>query len=261
MTAEPLRYPADHWLRSTDPETVLRESAKQQSLAYSRVKNHFLRELMGPVEGKRFLDFGCGSGFFTVEAAKRGAACAAGVDALAPCLEAARLLAGREGVGSRSHFVRGESFSAVARLSPFDVILLRDVIEHVEDDAALLSGAAALLSPSGRLILATQNARSANYILEGAIQRFVLKNGNWRGWDPTHLRFYTPGRLTGLLEGAGLRPTGWRSGYIIPHKIPCPSGMGRSYLRLGILARLDMILGRTVPFDRLGWSLMVRAER
>jgi 2-polyprenyl-6-hydroxyphenyl methylase/3-demethylubiquinone-9 3-methyltransferase len=261
MTAEPRRYAADHWLRSADPETVLRESAKQQSLAYSRVKNHFLWELIGPVEGKRFLDFGCGSGFFTVEAAKRGAACAAGIDALEPCLAAAQLSADRERVGERTWFVRGETVSAVPDRRPFDVILLRDVIEHVEDDSALLSEAAALLSPAGRLILATQNARSANYLLEGAVQRFVLKKRNWCGWDPTHLRFYTPGRLARLLAGAGLRPTAWRSGYIIPHKIPRPSGPGRSYIRLAILARLDRVLGRTAPFDRLGWSLMVRAER
>ena len=261
MTTGPRQYPTDHWLRSADPETLLSESEKQQSLAYSRVKNHFLWELIGPVEGKRFLDFGCGSGFFTVEAVTRGASSALGVDALETCLAAAQLLADREGVGERASFVQGESLSALSNRHPFEVILLRDVIEHVENDSGLLAQAAALLSPTGRIILSTQNAWSVNYLLEGAVQRFFLKNRTWCGWDPTHLRFYTPGRLTRLLGESGLRPTAWRSGYLIPHKIPRPFGRSHTYIRLGILAGLDRVLGRVAPFDRLGWSLMVRAER
>jgi 2-polyprenyl-6-hydroxyphenyl methylase/3-demethylubiquinone-9 3-methyltransferase len=261
MTTGPRQYPTDHWLTSADPEALLSASGKQQSLAYSRVKNHFLWELIGPVEGKRFLDFGCGSGFFTVEVAKRGAASAVGVDALETCLAAAKLLAERERVSERTAFVKGESLSAASERRPFDVILLRDVIEHVENDSALLSRAADLLSPTGRLILSTQNAWSANYLLEGALQRFFLRNRKWCGWDPTHLRFYTPKRLARLLGESGLRPTAWRSGYLIPHKIPRPFGKERTYIRLGILARLDRVLGRVTPFDRLGWSLMVRAER
>jgi len=261
MTTGPRNYPEDHWLRSTDAEAILDGSGRQQSLAYSRVKNHFLWELIGTVEGKRFLDFGCGAGFFLVEAAKRGAAAAVGVDALETCRAAAQLSADREGVGGRTYLVAGNSLSALPDRRPFDVVLLRDVLEHVEEDSALLLRAAGLLSPTGRLILATQNSRSANYLIEGAIQRFLLKNRNWCGWDPTHLRFYTPGRLARLLADSGLRPTAWRSGYLIPHKIPRPFCPERRYLRLEILARLDRVLGRVTPFDRLGWSLMVRAER
>ncbi|MEI8354932.1 MAG: methyltransferase domain-containing protein [Deltaproteobacteria bacterium] len=261
MTTGPLDYPTDHWLKSADPEALLSASVKQQSLAYSQVKNYFLWELIGTVEGIRLLDFGCGSGFFMVEAVKRGAASAVGVDALESCLAAARLLAERERVAERTVFVRGESLSAVSNRHLFDVILLRDVIEHVDDDSLLLSQAARLLSPRGRLIVATQNAWSLNYFLEGAIQRFILKKQSWFGWDPTHLRFYTPKRLTRLLGEAGLRPTSWRSGYLFPHKIPSPFGKNRKYIRLEILARLDRFLGRVTPFNRLGWSLMVRGER
>jgi 2-polyprenyl-6-hydroxyphenyl methylase/3-demethylubiquinone-9 3-methyltransferase len=261
MTTGRLRYPADHWLGSTDPESLLRASERQQSLAYSRVKNLFLWELIGECEGARLLDFGCGSGFFTVEAARRGAALAVGVDALETCLAAARVSAARKGVGERTSFIWGESVSTVSGHGPFDIILMRDVIEHIADDSLHLSRSAELLAPGGRLVLATQNARSVNYLLEGSVQRILLRRKDWCGWDPTHLRFYTPGRLELLLRRSGLRPTSWRSGYIVPHKIPAPFGKRGTYVRLEILTALDRLLGRVFPFDRLGWSLMVRAER
>ena len=46
----------------------------QQSKAYSRVKNAYIRDLIGNLSGKRFLDYGCGAGMFVVHAASSGAA-------------------------------------------------------------------------------------------------------------------------------------------------------------------------------------------
>jgi hypothetical protein len=67
--------------------------------------------------------------------------------------------------------------------------------------------------------------------------------------------------LADLLGKSGLRPTSWRSSYLVPHKIPIPFGRRRQFLRLGLLTGLDRLLGWVSPFDRLGWCLMVRAER
>ncbi len=73
MDNERKQYPDDHWLRSRDPEKAFAAYMEQQSKAYSRVKNAFVRELLGDLKGKRFLDYGCGGGMFTVHAAVQGA--------------------------------------------------------------------------------------------------------------------------------------------------------------------------------------------
>ena len=74
-------YPDDHWLRSHDPEKALAAYLDQQNKAYSRAKNAFILELLGDLKGKRFLDYGCGAGMFTVHAALEGASEVVGVDA------------------------------------------------------------------------------------------------------------------------------------------------------------------------------------
>lgn len=250
------RYPRDHWLRGGDPRAVLRAYAGQQAKAYSRVKNRFITELLGDLAGQNFLDYGCGPGRFLLHAARAGARRVVGVEAEATALAAARLLLeGREPrVDCQLACARDWPFSPAAS---FDVILLKDVIEHLPDDLGLLRQAARSLSPRGRLVVGTQNAWSLNYLVEGFAQRRLLGHRHWQGWDPTHLRFYTPPGLEGLLARAGLEVTAWRSSYLVPHKLP--RGGGR-YLRLEFLTRLDELLGWRRPLDRLGWCLMARAR-
>lgn len=251
-------YPAGHWLRSSDPELVLAAGAKQQALTYSRIKSAFLFELLGDISGATVLDFGCGAGFFAAEAAKRGAARVFCLDAQPTALAAAALLASRLGLSARMTFLAAQDapFLPEAR---FSVICLRDVIEHVADDLALLQSLAKHLAPGGRMVLATQNSWSLNYVLEGGRRRFLLGQRDWLGWDPTHVRFYTPRRLSATLRKAGLRPQAWRAAYLFPHKIPNPFKSEKQFWRIEPLAHLDRVLGRLFPLNHLGWSLMVGA--
>jgi 2-polyprenyl-6-hydroxyphenyl methylase/3-demethylubiquinone-9 3-methyltransferase len=250
------RYPAGHWLRDADPRRVLAAYAQQQGKAYSRVKNQFIAELLGDLAGKSFLDYGCGPGWFLAHAARAGARRIVGVDGEATALAAAALLL-------RDRPAQADLALVCARDLPFgpgasfDVILLKDVIEHLPDDLGLLSGAARLLAPGGRLVVSTQNAWSLNYLLEGFVQRRLRGRRDWQGWDPTHLRFYTPPGLAALLARAGLEAQAWRSSYLVPHKLP--RGGGR-YLRLDFLTGLDRLLGRREPLARLGWCLMAQAR-
>lgn len=233
---------------------------EQQSKSYSQTKNAFVRELIGSLEGRRFLDFGCGAGLFTVQAARLGAALAVGVDGEASVLNTARYFAGSQGLADRCHFVCGRAFPSLPAGKRFDVILLKDVLEHVEDDRELLCAAARALSPGGRLVLSTQNALSLNYLMEGTYRRWVLRQQDWCGWDATHVRFYTPGSLRGKLAEAGLQIVAWRSAYVIPHKLPAPPSSGRQFLRLEAVSRADRFLGRVFPLCILGWCLMAGAE-
>jgi 2-polyprenyl-6-hydroxyphenyl methylase / 3-demethylubiquinone-9 3-methyltransferase len=260
MSDERKTYPDDHWLRSEDPELALKAYLEQQNKAYSRVKNAFIRELLGDLEGKRVLDFGCGAGFFTVFAAQAGALQVVGVDAEETALATARHFARTEGVEHLCSFVHSEHFPKSLGRMAFDVIIMKDVIEHVPDDLSLLRAAAGAIVPAGKLVLSTQNALSLNYLIQGTYRRKWLGEEDWFGWDPTHLRFYTPMSLDFKLKEAGFRPVGWRSVYIIPYKLPAPPGSDKKFLRIDALSWIDAKLGKIFPYNRLGWNVIVEAH-
>jgi len=260
MTAERKRYENAHWIRSQDQAKALDAYLDQQSKAYSRAKNAHVAELIGDLGGKRFLDYGCGGGLFTVHAALSGAAASVGVDAEETVLATARYHATTEGVERLCHFVASETFPRFSPPLRFDVILIKDVIEHVMDDQALLDEAAHTLVPGGRLVISTQNCLSLNYAVQGTYHRILRRDKQWYGWDETHVRFYTPFDLQRKLRNAGLTVTAWRSAYIVPYKLPAFPGSSRQFSRLDFLSWIDRTLGRVFPYNRLGWSLIVRAE-
>jgi 2-polyprenyl-6-hydroxyphenyl methylase / 3-demethylubiquinone-9 3-methyltransferase len=260
MTRESKRYPEDHWIRSTDAESALHAYLEQQSKAYSRVKNDFVKELLGDLQGKRFLDYGCGGGWFTVYAAQAGAGLVLGVDGEEAVISTARHFARKESVDGICHFVAGKSFPSLPGGLRFDVILMKDVIEHVDRDQELLERAASALVPGGTLVLSTQNSLSLNYLFQGTYHRMLLGDETWYGWDPTHVRFYTPMSLRRKLRNAGLVCKEWRSAYIIPYKIPAPAGSKKQFYRIDLLSRVDRTLGRVFPYNRLGWNVIVKAQ-
>ena len=259
MSASRPRYPDDHWLRGHDPAATLARYLDQQSKAYSRVKLRFMRQLLGEVAGKRLLDFGCGGGLLAVEAARAGAAQVVGMDAEPGILAAAGLLAARRGVGPELRLVCRDRLPAPGAYGRFDLIVVKDVLEHIPDDASFLRSASRLLRPGGGLVVATQNAWSLNFLLEGGYHRLLRREHDWWGWDPTHLRFYSPRRLRAALQAAGLCCAQWRGAYLLPYKIPAPPWSGRQFWRVDALSGLDRLLGRVAPFNALGWSIMVRA--
>lgn len=252
------RYPESHWLRSDDPERAINAYMDQQSKAYSKIKNAFVQDLLGDLRGKRFLDYGCGAGMFTVLAAKSGALEVVGIDAEHAALETAKYFADQEQVGHLCRFFRLDQFPKT--LGPrFDVVLMKDVIEHVPDDEDLLWAARKVLVPGGRLVVSTQNALSMNYLIEGSYQRFFRGNSSWFGWDPTHLRFYTPMSLDRKLKRAGFKSAAWRSVYLIPYKLPGWGISHKEFLRIDWLSWIDRALGGVFPYSRLGWNIIVRA--
>ena len=261
MPEKRLRYEEGHWLRSGDPEEAVRACMEQQSKAYSKVKTRHVVDLLGDLSGARLLDYGCGAGFFSVLCAGAGAAFVAGVDAEAGALSTARYFAAKEGVQDVCFFLCSHRFPSFSPKARFDVVLLKDVVEHVEDDRALLQAAAGVLAPGGSIVLSTQNKMSLNYLLEGTYHRILRGNKDWYGWDPTHLRFYTPRSLEGRLTEAGLKCTEWRSAYLLPYKLPpLPFSEGR-FFRIDGLSMLDRALGKRFPFNRFGWSITVKAVK
>jgi 2-polyprenyl-6-hydroxyphenyl methylase/3-demethylubiquinone-9 3-methyltransferase len=137
---------------------------------------------------------------------------------------------------------------------------MKDVMEHVPNDRALLEDVAEAVAPGGLLVISTQNSFSLNYLVQGTYHRIIQGDENWYGWDPTHVRFYTPMSLKRKLKEAGFKSVAWRSAYIIPYKLPGLPWTGKEFFRIDSLSWIDRTLGRVSPYNRLGWNIMVKAR-
>lgn len=85
---------------------------------------------------------------------------------------------------------------------PFDVVVLGDVAEHVDDPVALLDGARRSLAPGGRVVLTTPNP----YLVHRAWQH--LRGGFPDSAD--HGVLLGPGQVLALASRAGLTLETWR---------------------------------------------------
>lgn len=90
---------------------------------------------------------------------------------------------------------RIEEFSSPAC---FDLILLLNLIEHVEDPLAVLSKTAALLAPGGRAIIKTPNMDS--------LDARLFRHQSWGGYHcPRHWTLFTPESFSAAAARAGLK--------------------------------------------------------
>jgi 2-polyprenyl-3-methyl-5-hydroxy-6-metoxy-1,4-benzoquinol methylase len=80
-------------------------------------------------------------------------------------------------------------------LGQFDVVLLGELIEHVDDSGALLDAAATLMAPDGILVVTTPNARRLMDVLLAAVGREIV--------HPDHVAIYSARTLVGALERRG----------------------------------------------------------
>jgi ubiquinone/menaquinone biosynthesis C-methylase UbiE len=110
-----------------------------------------LLSVLGPVEGKRCLDLGSDNGVVSLLLRKQGGAWASG-DLTPETVEAIRGLVERD-----VHLVVEDKLPFPD--AEFDVVVVADMIEHVEHEAAFVAELARVLKPGGRLVVNTPHAR------------------------------------------------------------------------------------------------------
>jgi 2-polyprenyl-6-hydroxyphenyl methylase/3-demethylubiquinone-9 3-methyltransferase len=259
-TKRRLQYDASHWTREQDERKALDQYLGLGELVFNRTTSELITSMTGDVSGKRILDYGGGAGIMAIPYAKRGADVVL-VDAEANALRTAQYYARREGVEKRIQAIHSEVLPSFLKNERFDIVLAKDVIEHIEDDQQFLADLSACQRRQGILLLSTQNSRSLNYLLEGTYQKRWRGNTGWCGWDQTHLRFYTAASLGTRLEKAGYRAERWASVYVVPYNILSWLFLLKVEIELPVLRYCDLSIGRIFPFNRLGWKIIVRAAR
>jgi ubiquinone/menaquinone biosynthesis C-methylase UbiE len=151
--------------------------------------------LLGNVrKGERVLDVGCGEGRFAVELIRTGAE-VVGIDVAAEPLRRAQ----KRHPGLDLRQVPAAGTWPLPNAS-FDAVWAGEVIEHVADTAGWLSEARRVLRSGGSLLLSTPDHGRLR-MLRWALAPRAFEDH----FDPRadHLRFYTRGTLTALLEDFG----------------------------------------------------------
>jgi 2-polyprenyl-6-hydroxyphenyl methylase / 3-demethylubiquinone-9 3-methyltransferase len=141
------------------------------------------------LSGLRMLDIGCGAGLLCEPFARLGAQ-VIGIDPSASNIAAARLHA------DRSHLsidYRCTSVEEMDLRERFDVVLAMEVVEHVNDVGLFLSRCAAMMKPTGLMVIATLNRNWKSFALAIVGAEYILRwlpRGTHR-WD----KFVTPDEL------------------------------------------------------------------
>lgn len=90
----------------------------------------------------------------------------------------------------------------------FDLIILREAIEHVRDGEATLAACRRVLRPGGCIALTTPNRWDARRPF------FALTRREWSGdADPTHTHIYSPAEMRAILHRVGFARVRVRTGF------------------------------------------------
>jgi SAM-dependent methyltransferase len=146
----------------------------------------------------RVLDVGCGQGGF-LDRARAAGLQTAGLDASPAAVAAAR---------ERGFDVRLASAAAhpFEDEPPFDLITMWDVLEHLEDPRAALTGCLHRLAPGGRLVVLTPAMGSVFDRVGLAIYRAAGPRADRllrMCWSAQHLLRFEPGGLCAVLRDLG----------------------------------------------------------
>lgn len=187
---------------------------------------------VGALQGLRIADIGCGAGLMCEPLAQRGAR-VVGVDAAANNIAAARLHA--KAGGLHIDYRVGEPDVALHDGESFDVLLLLEVVEHVDDVQAFVRDTSAHLAPGGLLLASTINRTLRSYLaaIVGAELVFrVLPRGTHR-WaqfvrpDELERSAVACGLAAGERRGMAYLPAVHRTWWTRDLSVNCIASFGR----------------------------------
>lgn len=190
-------------------------------------------------DGLRILDLGCGSGYAVTRFLGAPADRVLGLDLYRPNIDYATLHFAREGLA----FECRSAASLVDSHETFDVVVLADVLEHLDDPLSVLTQCRRLLAPDGMLLVTIPNGRGPFEIESGiaripllgylllrgvtglasVLNRFGPLKGRWTAElartpadlpynsESGHVQFFSRAAIHTLLARAGFRVAAFRN--------------------------------------------------
>jgi 2-polyprenyl-3-methyl-5-hydroxy-6-metoxy-1,4-benzoquinol methylase/predicted RNA-binding Zn-ribbon protein involved in translation (DUF1610 family) len=152
------------------------------------------------------LDIGCGTGWITGLWKEHGF----DVTGLEPSESRGAIARERYGIQVTNDFLENLNTE-----NAFDVVAMRQVLEHFEDPLTMLKKAGSLLKQDGLLIIVVPNIDSIGRLIFGTKWSWIL---------PYHCNFFNPTSLSSMMRRAGLR-------IVRSYQTPSPLWYPRSFLR------------------------------
>jgi 2-polyprenyl-6-hydroxyphenyl methylase / 3-demethylubiquinone-9 3-methyltransferase len=252
------KYSPGHWSTESDVKKSLNKYLNLYQDIYNKTNLSRILSVIQKEKQLKICDYGGGVGIVAIELAKKGHNVTL-VDASSDALQAAKHYAQKENVNITTHCATTLDQGLYA--DHFDIIVSKDLIEHIDDDLSLIMNFYSSLKKEGNLILTTQNSNSFNYVLEGGLRKILHPSVKWMGWDRTHVRFYTPKILNIIAKKVGFHSCQFNSGYIFPYKLasrlfPWISPRGPSFLY-----SIDKFCMKRRMFRKLGWNIMMVCKK
>ena len=231
------------------------EGRLRADLAFAHLQD-FLRPAQTK-EGGSALDLGCGTGATAVRLAQLGFQVTL-VDSSQAMLDIARHTAEEAGVADRVTLQRGDASheTNLFRAASFDVVLCHNVLEYVDDPAAVLRGAARALGETSA-ILSIVVRNQAGEVFKAAIRSGDLAaaeanlTAEW-GFESLYggkVRLFTPASMQAMLNAASLTLVEQRGIRVLSDYLPPQVSRSSEYAQ--ILA-LEKKLGSRPEFAAMG---------
>lgn len=192
---------------------------------------------------------------------KRGAK-VIGVDASINAIRAAIWYAKKENVEDKCKFINSSTLS-IKDNQKFDLIFLKDIIEHIPNDIEFLNQIVNhYLSSQGTLVITTPNTWSIAYIIDYLYNKVWHKNPKWvGGGDATHLRVYNPKLMKEILRKLNLQIDKWIGVGLVPDDILKWFFLLRIKIIIPYFQYLDLLFGKIFPFKYLGSGMLIRCKK
>lgn len=183
--------------------------------AEAAIKVEYVSRALAANKPQRVLDLGCGAGFVAIPLAQAGHD-VTGIDLSASTLSVAR---SRSTPELALRFARADVSAVPEPDASFDAVLALDLLEHVDQPAALIREAARVLKPGGQFIYHTFNRTPVSQLVAIRLLRFVVRE------CPPDLHVYRafikPSELRAMLDAVGLSveheqgvmPDPWLAGF------------------------------------------------